>query len=326
MVLVGYKSIASRENFYVNKLKLEMLEKQFLALELNLIDNFITFGVHVMKLNLVIITCLFYLAGCAGSSNANFSVLGPNKFEASYSTASYAGCNDSPSPNRLSLNISNGYCAAEGNGFAATSVVTRKTIVGCAITFSCFDKVSEDKRINEENIRNKALAEEQARLKSEKDRIASEIAAKRYDEERKIREIEDQRAKREAERILIAKKDTLRNAGILETTVENLILNFEFYKGKRIFTRCVISAYGKNGGACRSLQNTNHSIDFEREGINKELDSWLLTNCSNSYFETTGGRYPRYLNLQDCFRMGIVGVVYGSGSSPKLKNASRYDY
>ena len=75
--------------------------------------------------------------------------------------------------------------------------------------------------------------------------------------------------------------DSLKRNGVWETNVINLIVNFQAYKNKKVFLKCLISFMGSKGGNCIS-GDEKQRIKISAVGINKDDFRWLPNNCNES--------------------------------------------
>jgi len=172
--------------------------------------------------------------------------------------------------------------------------------------------------------RKRARVAEAARIKAAKleaDRVESkrkvdEQAAKDAAAKVKadIAERDLKRRRTESENYVRARREALRKAGVYDADVLNLIVNFQSYKGRKVFLKCWINNVGSYGGNCRSSDD-KQSISIENTGIAKDDFKWLLENCRNQYYNE---------NSSYCKSMPIVGTVEGS-SVPRLTNVYFYD-
>ena len=153
-----------------------------------------------------------------------------------------------------------------------------------------------------ERLEAKRLADEKTAKEAKR---AAELAA----QEREIA-----RKRTESKNYVLARKDALKKSGVYETDVLDLIVNYQSYKGKKVFLKCWINNFDSLGGHCRS-KDDKQFISIENEGIDKNVYKWLLENCRNYYYKD---------NDWYCQSAPIVGTVEGS-SIPRLTNVYIYE-
>jgi hypothetical protein len=165
-----------------------------------------------------------------------------------------------------------------------------------------------------EAARIKAAKLEAERLEAQRraDEKAAQDAAAKAKEEAEEREVARKRL--ESEKYVRARWEALRKAGIYETDVLNLIVNFQSFKGKKVFLKCWINNMSSYGGNCRSSDDKQY-VSIDNEGIDKEDFKWLLENCRNQYYNE---------NSWYCRSAPVVATVDGS-SVPRLTNVYFYE-
>ena len=141
---------------------------------------------------------------------------------------------------------------------------------------------------------------------------------------RKKREIEEANEKLEKEALIRkrldsgkyvqARLDALKKEGVYQTDVVNLIVNFQSYKGRKVFLKCSINNFSALGGNCWA-GDKSQNISISSEGLDKETFKWLLENCSERYFPD---------NHWYCQSAPIVGNV-GGASLPRITNVYFYE-
>jgi len=106
----------------------------------------------------------------------------------------------------------------------------------------------------------------------------------------------------------------LKKEGVLRTDVIDLIVNFQKYKGKKVFLKCWVRYMGATGGYCGS-RNEKQRVIISANGIDPYDFKWFLNECNGS----------QRTNSKLCSGMVILGTVGTVDGEPALINASNYD-
>jgi hypothetical protein len=172
--------------------------------------------------------------------------------------------------------------------------------------FTCFDRAAREaaQRAEAERVNREREAE----------------AARRAAEEQRSRQAAEQRAQEESrawERRRAEearqKEAFLRSQGIRETTVIDLIVNYDTLRGRKVLVRCNLVGASSSGVTCDDPRNDRQSVRLPLENMGWDFKQFLLERCS---------RFVRNENSYRCSDVGIVGTVTGSASFPRIDGAS----
>lgn len=162
----------------------------------------------------------------------------------------------------------------------------------------------EEVKQRDEQKRQEMLAAERELERTRPEREAAAAAAER----------ESTRKRLEAENNVRTELAALKKEGVRRTDVIDLIVNFQKYKGKKVFLKCWVRYMGATGGYCGS-RNEKQRIIISAEGIDVHDFKWLLNSCNGS----------QRTNSSSCFGIDILGTVGTVDGEPALINASNYD-